>query len=287
MIITNNYDLPESYVKACTLDDKFHEVKPNVYHATELLQPLRMIVLTRRHQHELIQDASDMFNVVLGKAFHSLMEKVEPKNDNYKVEVPLSATLKGSKIVGRVDRMKIDGSEIYDYKTCSRVKIGTKDFNDWKLQGLIYAWLLSKKHLTCKKVTFIAFIKDWRKARAIELSNIPPVYVYSFQVTDDDIKYIQNWLEVKLQALKNLENIPDEKLPICTDEERWRSLTTYAIMNPETNKAYKVVNTLAEAELRLTHLNRKGYYIQERLGESKRCLNYCLVCPFCKNREGK
>lgn len=285
MIITNNYELPESYVKACMIGDEFHEVKPDTYHVTELLQPLRMIVLTRRHQHELIQDASDMFNVVLGKAFHSLMEKVEKKDKNFKVEVKLSARFKGVKIVGRLDRMKADGSEIYDYKTCSRVKIGAKDFSDWKLQGLLYAWLLHKKGLTCKKVNFIAFMKDWRKARPIEQNTIPPVYVYSFNVTEDDIKYIENWLEIKINALKKLKNVADDKLPICSDEEKWKGLTTWAIINPDTGKAYKVVNTRAEAELRLEQLNRKGYYIEERTGESKRCLNYCLVCPFCKNRE--
>ena len=63
----------------------------------------------------------------------------------------------------------------------------------------------------------------------------------------------------------------------CTEEERWYSGTTYALMKDGGKRAKKVASTVAE----LGDIP-DGHYVEERPGVSRRCEGYCEVAPFCK-----
>ena len=52
-------------------------------------------------------------------------------------------------------------------------------------------------------------------------------------------RHIQEY-EKEIIELKNNEDTPDEELPMCTDEERWRDPTKYAVKK-KTNKTYTIL----------------------------------------------
>ena len=55
---------------------------------------------------------------------------------------------------------------VADYKTASVWKVKFRDFEDWRRQGLIYAWLLKQNGFPISRRRFIALLKDHSKTEA-------------------------------------------------------------------------------------------------------------------------
>ena len=69
-------------------------------------------------------------------------------------------------ITGRIDNYDMKRGIISDYKTASVNKVKFNDFSDWYLQGMIYAWLLTRNSFPVKHCRFIAVLKDHSKTEA-------------------------------------------------------------------------------------------------------------------------
>jgi len=106
----------------------------------------------------------------------------------------------------------------------------------------------------------------------------------TFEFSNDDFEYIENFIKERFLELKKYEDIPDDELPICTDEERWREPTKYAVKKKVNKTATKLHETLEDAENHLKNLEDKFpniYEIEVREGTDKKCLEYCSCCQFC------
>lgn len=277
MIITNNLGLPQVIVDACKEEN--HEPVEKRYSVTELLKPVREIVLTRKYHKILTCDVSDLSNALLGKGVHKVFEVL---NKEGSAEERIEYTLEnGYTISGIIDLWDEENLTIIDYKTCSVSKVQKQDFDDWVEQALCYAWLkLKKDKVYVDKVKVIALIKDWSKIRASTDPYYPksPFYVHEVKVTDYELRIIETKLRFKIDQLINCEN---NDLPMCSDAERWFTGNKYAVMRKGAKKAYKLVDTLKEAEIISSDLDNS--IIELRKGNYTKCDFYCPVRKWCYN----
>lgn len=280
MIITNNTNLPAPFVRMAQSD---YESKPKRYSATTLIKPVREILLKRRHDSTLMQDCADMIWLLFGQAVHHILEKYGTGENEFTEEKLAVELENGYTVSGIIDFYDMSKAEVVDYKTASSWKVIYKDFDDWKKQGLIYAWLLRKNNLPCDKATFYAILKDHSVQKAKHDADYPklPVHEVAFDVTDEEIDEIDRFIRDKIDEIIKYENAPDDELPICTPEERWNDGDKYAVMKKGRKTALRVLDSEEEAEL--YKMNNGGDYIEKRPGEDKKCNDYCLCCTKCKH----
>lgn len=285
MIITNKYGLPQALVDIVKADEREHD--PKSYGVTTVLKPTREILLKRRHEKELEVDVADCVNRLFGTAFHGLIEKHDKTGMS---ELTLSEKiLDDYKLVGKLDLYNAETESVIDYKTATCWKIIFKDFEDWKKQGLLYAWLCLKNGYIVKKITFYAFLKDWtaREKRQAELKGSfypdAQIYTYEFEVRIGDLMEIEDWLTKKFENLAVENLLADDELTPCSKEECWYSGDQYAVYKNATDaRAQRVFDTKEEADGYLAEKMAGKGVVVYREGVYRKCQDYCEVCNFCK-----
>lgn len=275
MKLLNSMNLPQAFCNAVNLER--HNEK-GCFSATTLLKGTTSTILTDRHFDEIEVDVADCVWQIWGTAVHKIFE--DSGIDGLKeerFEVPVSH----SKVTGRVDLFDERNGILYDWKTASTFKITFNDFSDWKKQGLIYAWLMKQNGIEVKKCRFIALLKDHSKSKAKTDSSYPqlPVYNYEFEVTEEELAEIENFIKTRIAELEKAELIPDEELPPCSEEERWHQKGKVAVMKEGRKTAIKLFDTKEEAEQNMKTLG--GTYLEERKGCDRRCSEYCNCNTFC------
>jgi len=277
MVINNRLNLPEAIVKAVSTE--LHNKSDKELSATTLLKGIKEIILERRHWKELTDDAADRIWAVWGEAVHALLQ-TESKDEF--AECDLSKNIGDIVITGRIDNYNMEAGIITDYKTASVWKILVGDFEDWKMQGIIYSWLLSQNGFKIEKCRFIAILKDHSKSKAKYDSNYPqsPVFIYEFQVTKALLDEAEAFINKRIAEYLQNKDKADDDIPPCTDKERWASETTYAVMKTGNKKAVKVCSTAVEARQKSEQLGA-AYYVQTRPGISKKCSDYCICKDHC------
>lgn len=276
MKITNKFNLPKALVNAC--DTERHNEEGCVS-ATTLLQGAKQIVLTDRHWEELEDDVSDRCWALFGTAVHKLLEESNP--DSF-TEEAFEHTVNGLKVTGRVDLYDMAEKTVTDYKTASVWKIIFQSFDDWRRQGLIYAWLMNKAGLEVKKCRFVAMLRDWSMSEAKVKADYPKsqVYVYEFDVDEEGLSEIEKFIKSKVSLVKKAQKLDDDQIPDCSDEERWAKPTTWAVMKEGRKSAVKANFESKEGADEFCKTVDKGY-VEERKGKSVRCEGYCPCREFC------
>lgn len=273
-MVTNKLNLPQVIID-CLVDDD-HEYQPNRYSVTELINPPRLTMLKRRHEVE--EDASDMVNKLFGDAFHAYL-KSHDKSEH--TEYKMEELVGDCTLVGIID--KYADYTVIDYKTTTVYKVVMQDFSDWRLLGLMYAWLLRRRGLYTGKLQYIAFLKDWQSSKAKYDENYPAqqIYVYEYDVTASDMVEIEAFIRDRLAILTACVNVPDDELPLCTPEERWSTQTKYAVMKKGRKTAVKVCDSIEDAQA-----YGDGYEIETRVGRDRRCDEYCERRMYCNYKKG-
>jgi hypothetical protein len=171
---------------------------------------------------------------------------------------------------------------ICDYKTASIYKVRFNDFSEWKKQGLIYAWLLTKNGFTVKKCRFIALLKDHSKTDASRDRQYPqnPVYVYEFPITFFELLKIDSFLRHRVEEYEEYSLWKDDDIPPCSSEERWERPPKFAVMKNGLKRAVKLFDEEEPAE-KLAIEKGEGHFVEYRQGESVKCHSYCLCSSYC------
>lgn len=286
MKITNKLNLPYGLVKAVSPEP--HN-KPGEISATTLIQGTKQVILTQRHWAELEDDVSERIWAVFGTAVHALLE-TEGETDF--TEIDLRQKVSNITVTGRLDNYDMATGTICDYKNTSVYKIKASwqkgsdgkpyGFPEWRMQGLIYAWLLQKNGLPATKCRFIALLKDHSKTEAERDHLYPqsPVYVYEFKVTKEALEEIESFIRKKVFQYELFTSSEDNMIPECSAEERWQKKDVYAVKKEGRKSAVKLFDTKEEADEKIAELG-KGHYLEVRKGESMKCKNYCLCSAFC------
>lgn len=275
MKITNKLDLPQVFVEIAKKNNEDYEFNPNSYGVTTLLKPIREIILSRRYREENEQDVSDMINLLFGSAFHKMFEVIQEDNVLKEQKVSYNV-LDDMYLSGIYDRFNTKTYTIEDYKTSS---VNKTDFSDYKLQGLMYAYLLRKNGLFVENIKFYVFYKDYKST----MKDKKQVEVLEWQVNSSDLQDIEIMIKDKFQAIKDNLNVDDNKLPMCSDSERWYSGEKYAVMSSKNTRAIRVFDNEQDA---IDYLNSGvGEYVEKRGGYNMKCEKYCSArkfCPFAK-----
>ena len=273
MIITNKFNLPTAFVN---LAQDEHGFKEKEYSVTTLLQPIREIMLKRRFYNEIEEDVADRIWAIFGSAVHKVMEEADKTGF---AELHLKEKIKDDYyLTGICDLYNEEAMTVEDYKTCSVFKILNADFDDWKKQGLMYAWLLRKQGKYTSKLRFHALMKDWSsrdyRFRGEKWYPEHPIWTWEYEITESDMQMIESFIYDKFDEIIKYESA--DELPLCSMEERWNPGDKYALKKPGAKRAIKVCDTLAEAQAQAA-----GLEIETRKGEDKKCIDYCRCCKFC------
>lgn len=275
MIITNNYNLPEVLINSV---EETHKPVDKHYSVTTLLKPVRETLLKRRHYDEITQDISDMVWLIFGSAVHKLIEDADKSGfAEFKLEEQI---LDGYSLTGIVDLYDEEHFTVNDWKTTTVYKILNEEFEDWRKQGLMYAWLLRKRGYHVSKLKFNALLKDWSSKDSKFKENYPkhPIYVWEYEVTEMNMQEIESFIKTQIKLIIACEKLADDDLPMCSMEERWNPGDKYAVMRSGRKTAIKICDSKEEAESLITG---SDIYIETRKGEDKKCDNYCLCKEFC------
>lgn len=281
MIITNKYNLPQTFVNIMRRPT-YTKGKANLS-ATELINSPRIVQLRKLHEDKIETDVTEMVWSIFGTAIHGVLE--HGKDDNHLVEERLHTEIDGWKISGAIDLQIVneDGSiTINDYKTCAAWSVMNEKI-DWEYQLNIYAWLVERvKKTPVSKLEIVAIIRDWNRRDVVSKAGYPdapikvvPIQLWPFEHRE---KFIQDQITLHSNALFELET--GDELPHCTPDQMWEKPTTYAVKKIGGIKARNVCATQEEAAGKIAEYG-KDYEIEVRPGERTRCANFCSVRDFC------
>jgi len=211
MNITNKHGLPEPIVQAIRRDP--YDKGGADYSATELIQPVRVVMLKRRHKEELTQDAIDMFWSLWGQAAHVILER--SVGTGGVAERRLHATILGKKISAALDYME-DGT-IIDYKTQSvwSAVFGGRT-EEWTQQLNIQAWLCRQNGIPVERCQIMALYRDWHESKVGD-GKYPDAPAKLIEIPLWDEQEQADWIRGRLLAFAAAET----DLPACTKEDTW------------------------------------------------------------------
>lgn len=320
---TNNSDVPLSLAVWLVADgyDQSVLADPNVFSATELIKPVRQIILARRVREMPLdeippEDLMSLFNSRLGHAVHDSLEKawtdadlsirlqmvgvrpqsadkivVNPESlDDLKPgEYPVFTEKRRSKKLGK---WTISGEfdfnfnyQLEDLKV-TQTYAYTMGVNDhhYKLQGSIYRWIFPD--LIKQNTTRISFIfKDWKASMAGQ-AGYPPNPIVGKKYDLMSYAKTEMWLNEKISLIEENLDKPEKQLPRCTDEELWKDPDLYKYYknpNKTDGRSTKNFNSLEEAQLRLAQDGNVGTIVTVP-GKVKAC-RYCSGFSKCTQKD--
>ena len=280
MHLTNRFNLPEVFVNL-TKRSTYSKGRAHLS-VTELLNSPQIVQLKRKHWDDLEEDVADKIFALFGTAMHSILE--HGKTEGTIVEERIHTTVDGWNISGAIDLQEISdqGISVKDYKTTG-AWAAMQEKAEWEQQLNIYAYLVEAvKGAPVTDLGIVAIIRDWNKRESQTKENYPeapikviPITLWSFAEREQFIKD-----RITLHSNAHLSTEIGEGYTPCTPSEMWETETVYAIKKTGGVRAKSLHATQEEADQALAEL-KKGYELEVRKGERRRCKDYCQVNQFC------
>lgn len=280
-MLTNKLDLPQPFVEAAKAK---RAVKPSSYSVTTLLKGATEIVLNRRHAEEIDEDVADRVWQIIGSAAHKVLEQSQETDSQIK-EGYITTKYGKYEITGIFDLYDGETGTVTDYKTAGTIKYQKREFEDYRMQTLLYCWLLRRAGFEAHRGEIVMILRDWVKSKAKHDRDYPDCQVQkvAFEFGDEDFAEAEAFVGGKLIEIAHAEKSPDEQLRPCSESERWHKPDTWAVVKNGNKRAYRVLDTQEEAEAMAESLG--GYHVEFRRGSDAKCEDYCAVvrwCPYWK-----
>jgi hypothetical protein len=130
----------------------------------------------------------------------------------------------------------------------------------------------------------VAVLRDWQRTKATLESNYPeaPITVVDVPLWSQDERdaYVRG--RVQLHQNAEFDRLTGGTLPLCSDQERWKKLDSYAVMSGKNKRATRVFDSEAGAKSFIADKSDPKFHIEHRAGKCTRCVdNYCKVAQFC------
>jgi len=271
--LTNVHNLPAAIIAAIQADPY---TGGGDVSCTRLIDAPQIRVLGGKHKDEITVDASELVFALMGQAIHAVLERAGLKEGGVTVEQRLFAEVNGWAVSGQVDRMHVADGTLSDFKMTTVYKQHGSD--SWTRQLNVLRWLAHKNGIRLDTLSVVAIFRDWRKTEAQRNPDYPQAAIQEITVPVWSLEDAEEYITERVylhQAASRGEEV------LCTDEERWFSGNTYALMNTGGKRALKVStdrSSLPEPT--------EGQYVEERPGVWKRCEHFCDVRAFCQQRGG-
>lgn len=323
-LISDNYDLKE---------------KPeNVFSLTEVIDAPKAKVLWRRHEDEVTMDVSDRIHTLMGSAKHWVLEQSNKRNGRLSEErlyIDVTSGLvhtlpdpkEGEKIIDQLKKVtwyhinhyyvscKIDVYDhiqkcLEDYKCTSVYKVQRGCDADWEAQVNCGGFGMRMIGFEVTKVRIVVFIDGWKVADLESQENsaarkgVKCKYPIAKAKEFNDVRVWSNeeclnYLRNRVQLHVAAQSLTDDKIPVCTLEERWYRGESFAIIKEGLKVAKKVIKcddyenreqAYETAKIVLGEYQAEKpkdaalFSIQTRPGNDGRCngrVRYCHVCQWC------
>ena len=278
MKITNVNELPDVLVRAISSNWYSGSGEHRFASVTQLMKPTKIVVLEKRHWHEITQDASELIWSLMGSAMHKVLEAGEDANSISEERV--SALVDEAKISGGVDFYE-DGvitdfkfTGVWNYLNGSRKE-------EWEKQLNMYAYLYREQGFEVNELRVLAIFRDWQKRRSDSEPNYPR-QVETISIPLWDQEQVKSFISERVQDIRASMELPDDMIPECSCKERWQAETQYAVYKQGGTRAMRVFPTKDEADTYVaSHKDAAQLSIVIRQELPKRCMDYCPVNSFC------
>ena len=255
-----------------------------VVSASSILAPTKIRILEQRYADDLIEEPNSLDSRVYGTVIHRGIESFTEGAKDFIFEKRLFTEVDGVKISGKPDAYDMVAKVLYDYKTTSAYKFKNEEHTEFIEQMSIYKLLLNRNGFDVRECRIWGWTTDWNKRKSVQDLKYPkrrmifiPLELLSEEETISLIKR-------KNVAYSSNLDVPDAKLPDCTDEELWKSEDTYAVFKKTASggwgkRAHRVYKDVDNANDEAIKVNGK---VELRKGEVIRCRPYCSVRNHCE-----
>ncbi len=273
MKLTNKHNLPEAIYNIMMRD--IYQPTHSRMRVTELINAPLVKELTIKHWKGLTEDCSDGLWRLLGTSVHYILESGTP--DDALGEERLNITIGDTTISGKSDLYHNEGIEDWKVTSVFSFLLGVKQ--DWIAQLNVYKWLWEKNGFPVKSLKINAILRDWQRSKAKFDPTYPQIPFLSLDVP------MWNNAKITEYVFDRIAEHANKPAKECTDEQKWKRPTTYAVTKPQNKRATKVCSTKKEAEAYIKAKNEEKpkdmYIIDIRQGLCAKCEDYCIVKNFC------
>lgn len=209
------------------LADGHREVKPGVYHVTEILNPPKVVYL-QRHR-DFYREPESLIYVTFGRAFHTIMAEQKDRvqalagadyqfEDDNHFEVEIKTKHGNAILSGTPDLIIFSQKEIVDYKTgkyfyeVQKLLEGNSD-SKYPMQLNIYR---AYGYPEAEKLFLEMNIKDYNQR--VRETGVKPIE--RIQIPTMPIPKVKTFVEERIAELLYNEEHPD-KIRDCNEDELW------------------------------------------------------------------
>ncbi len=285
MQYTNINNLPGILVRALMSDGYSKNSK---YSVTQLIKSPQSVVLEQRHRNEITTDVSESLWRFLGSAVHDFLQKGESESDITEERL-VYLTPNGISVSGQFDCF--DGAEgiLYDFKVTSVYRVMHADYEDFRTQLLVYAWMLNRIGFEVRHIRNILILRDWNNSHSATAQCPLLVLDHDLDTKIEGLP-VSDWINAKVDAIEQASSLPNEELPACTDKFRWSQADEYKVYwNESTAKMPRSMKNFTDGNEAVEYARymereskgKKTFRVDLVEGNKfKRC-EYCKAAPFC------
>ena len=284
--------IPQPILDALAVDRSSELSRAFDYSATVLCQSPRQVQLERRHPDQKKKDSLiENWYPFIGNAIHEYLETSLKDNPDYLVEKRIVRFDKpdclGQEYFRRVgakfDCYHKPSKTLSDHKTTTTFIHGKEMKDEWFTQLVVNAYFLMEEGYEVDWLAVNAIYVDWRDARVKynASGDYPVVPVGEFKIPCPSKEEAREHYLACLERHILAEEIPDDLLPLCSDDYCWEKPAKFAVYKPGAAKATKLCNTRKECLDYMRDKNLVGYDIEERKASRLRCEKYCNVSSVC------
>lgn len=315
-------DVPLALAVFLASDYYDHDHTPNTISATTLLKPLRQIVLPSRiPPGEGLSNLADMMNNRMGAAIHDGIEKAwvtnhrpamaalgYPKHviDRVKINPSdaqvLACEAEGMDIIPiyleqRLKRQMgkwivtgkfdfVGEGRVQDFKSTSVWTYKNQvNANKYTQQGSIYRWL-NPTLIHQDEMDIHYIFTDWKGAMQKSDPSYPPRRFHKQSFPLMSLGETEQFIRTKVNLIDQHWDTPEEELPLCDDEELWRSepiFKYYKSGDITKSRSTKNFESRQDAVIHMTTNGGVGA-IKEVPGQVTAC-KYCPAFAICSQKD--
>jgi len=284
MKITNKYGISNSTYKAILKYQSEYDIMGANISVTGLIAPPRQRLLLKRHDKQIEVDAGTMFHVLDGQADHTVIEKASQECEVLE-EQKFVHEFCGWKVKGQADYWEPPHT-LYDIKRTSVYAVkNNKVKPEWEAQTNIYGYFFRLAGFPVKKIFIEARLRDHLPVQAMRDRNYPQIPYKKVSVPVWNDEKVLAYIEERVKLHQKAEELDDNDLSFCTEDERWTRPTKWAVMKKGRKSAIKLYDDDEDARNHIDDASvndRLKLELQERPGENIRCARgYCKAAPFC------
>ncbi len=288
MIYTNKHKLPGVLARALQSNDHKQEGK---YSVSGLLNPPRQQQLFSRHNQvgaakadtpktDLIKDVSENLWALLGTAVHGVIQRFGKANDL--IEQHICVEIDGISVSGTPDHFNLETLELNDWKVTSVYSYQKGGRAEWEQQLNLYAWMIGNKFGKYpKRLSNRLVLRDHQASKAkydVMYPSVPFVTINQPLWAPEQAEAL--FME-RIRLHEEAAKLPDDKLPLCTAEERWQRPDAWKAQKAGAKRATKVFTGATGLVDANKFAEEKHLEVKYMRGGSIRCADYCAVNGLC------